>query len=83
MYHKDDNILAYDLLAEAYKKQEDFARYYEARADLFYQMANYPKAIDDLNEALNHLKPEARLENRRLEAKKRQWQAEFERLQRM
>lgn len=83
LYHKDDNILAYDLLAEAYKKQEDFARYYEARADLFYQMANYPKAIDDLNEALNHLKPEARLENRRLEAKKRQWQAEFERLQRM
>lgn len=83
LYYKDDNILAYDLLSEAYKLQEDFAKYYEARADLFYQMANYPKAIDDLNEALNHLKADARLENRRIEAKKRQLQAEFERLQRM
>lgn len=83
LFYKDDNILAYDLLAEAYKLQEDFAKYYEARSDLFYQLANYPKAIDDLNEALNHLKPEARLENRRIEAKKRQLQAEFERLQRM
>lgn len=83
LFHKDDNIIAYDLLAEAFKKQGDMARYYEARADLFYQMANYPKAIDDLNEALNFLPADARLENRRLEAKKRQWQAEFDRLQRM
>ncbi len=83
LYYKDDSILAYDLLAEAYKAQEDFAKYYEARADLFYQMANYPKAIDDLNEALNALRADQRLENRRIEAKKRQLQAEFERLQRM
>ncbi|MDP4946240.1 M48 family metalloprotease [Alishewanella sp. SMS8] len=83
LYYKDDNILAYDLLSEAYKAQEDFAKYYETRSDLFYQLANYPKAIDDLNEALNSLKPDARLENRRIEAKKRQLQAEFERLQRM
>lgn len=54
LFYKDDNILAYDLLAEAYKQQEEFARYYEARADLFDQMANYPKAIDHFNEALNH-----------------------------
>lgn len=83
LYYKDDNILALDLLADAYKQKEEFARYYETRADLFYQLANYPKAIDDLNEALNHLPAEARLENRRLEAKKRQLQAEFDRLQRM
>ncbi|WP_423186214.1 M48 family metalloprotease [Alishewanella sp. d11] len=83
LFHKDDNILAYDLLSEAYKLQEDFAKYYEARSDLFYQLANYPKAIDDLNEALNHLGSEARLETRRIEAKKRQLQAEFDRLKRM
>lgn len=83
LYHKDDNIIAYDLLAEAYKRQGEMARFHEARADLFYQLANYPKAIDELNEALNFLTSEARLENRRLEAKKRQWQAEFDRLQRM
>ncbi|WP_333606740.1 M48 family metalloprotease [Arsukibacterium sp.] len=83
LYYKDDNILAYDLLAEAYKQLEDFAKYYEARADLQYQLANYPRAIDDLNEALNHLPNEAKLENRRIEAKKRQLQAEFARLQRM
>lgn len=83
LFYKSDNILAYDLLGEAYKAQGEMAKYYEARADLAYQLANYPKAIDDLNESLNHLKPEQKLENRRLEAKKRQLQAEFNRLQRM
>ncbi|MCS4307589.1 putative Zn-dependent protease [Rheinheimera pacifica] len=83
LFYKNDNILAYDLLSDAYKALGDFGKYYEARADLAYQMANYPKAIDDLNEALNHLKPEQKLENRRLEAKKKQLQAEFNRLQRM
>ena len=81
--YKSDNILAYDLLSEAYKAVGDFARFYEARADLSYQRADYPRAIDDLNEALNHLKPEEKLENRRLEAKKRQLQTEFDRLRRM
>ncbi|KKO46148.1 peptidase [Arsukibacterium ikkense] len=83
LYVKNDNILAYDLLSDAYKSLEDYAKYYETRADLFYQLANYPKAIDDLNEALNQLGDNARLENRRLEAKKQQLQAEFERLKRM
>ncbi|WP_240221687.1 M48 family metalloprotease [Rheinheimera hassiensis] len=83
LFYKNDNILAYDLLADAYKELGDFGKFYEANADLAYQLANYPKAIDDLNEALNHLKPEQKLENRRLEAKKRQLQAEFNRLQRM
>lgn len=83
LFYKNDNILAYDLLVDAYKALGDFGKYYEARADLAYQLANYPKAIDDLNEALNHLKPEQKLENRRLEAKKKQLQAEFNRLQRM
>lgn len=83
LYYKDDSILAYDLLAEAYKATEEMPRFYEARADLYYQRANYPKAIDELNEALNYLKPEEKLENRRIEAKKKQLQAEFSRLQRM
>ncbi|HBN89569.1 MULTISPECIES: M48 family metalloprotease [Rheinheimera] len=83
LFYKSDNILAYDLLSEAYKAVGDFARFYEARADLSYQRADYPRAIDDLNEALNHLKPEEKLENRRLEAKKRQLQTEFDRLRRM
>ena len=83
LFYKSDSILAYDLLSEAYKASEDFARFYEARADLSYQLANYPRAIDDINEALNHLAPEEKLENRRLEAKKRQLQAEFDRLRRM
>ncbi|MEW5681639.1 MAG: M48 family metalloprotease [Pseudomonadota bacterium] len=83
LFYKNDSILAYDLLSEAYKATGDMARFYEARADLSYQLANYPRAIDDLNEALNFLKPEEKLENRRLEAKKRQLQAEFDRLRRM
>ena len=83
LFYKSDNILAYDLLTQAYKAVGDFARFYEARADLAYQRADYPRAIDDLNEALNHLKQEEKLENRRLEAKKRQLQTEFDRLRRM
>lgn len=83
LYYKSDNILAYDLLSDAYKQLEEFPKYYEAQADLYYQLANYPKAIDDLNEALNHIGDNSRLENRRVEAKKQQLQAEFDRLQRM
>ncbi len=83
LYYKNDNILAYDLLSDAYKRLEDYPKYYEARADLYYQMANYPKAIDDLNEALNHIGEKSRLENRRVEAKKQQLQAEFDRLKQM
>ena len=75
--------MAYDLLSEAYKANGDMSRYYEAKADLSYQLANYPKAIDDLNEALNYLKPEEKLESRRLEAKKSLLQTEFDRLRRM
>lgn len=83
LFYKNDNILAYGMLSDAYKALGDFAKFYEARADLSYQLANYPKAIDDLNEALNHLQPEDKLENRRLEAKKNQLQSEFNRLKRM
>jgi beta-barrel assembly-enhancing protease len=50
---------------------------------MYYQMAVYPKAIDDLNEALNHLEPSNKLENRRIEAKKKQWQTELNRLKRL
>ena len=83
LYYKNDSILAYDLLSEAYKANGDMSHYYEAKADLSYQLANYPKAIDDLNEALNYLKPEEKLESRRLEAKKSLLQTEFDRLRRM
>jgi beta-barrel assembly-enhancing protease len=83
LFYKDDNILAYSLLADAYKKMEDLPRFYEAQADISYQLANYPKAIDNIDQALNYLQPEEKLEARRLEAKKKQLQAEFSRLQRM
>ena len=83
LYYKNDSILAYDLLSEAYKANGDMSRYYEAKADLSYQLANYAKAIDDLNEALNYLTPEEKLESRRLEAKKSLLQTEFDRLRRM
>jgi len=83
LFYKNDNILAYGMLADAYKASGDFAKYYEARADLRYQQADYPRAIDDLNEALNYLKSEEKLENRRLEAKKNQLQTEFDRVRRM
>lgn len=83
LHYKPDNILAYDLIARAYQNLEDFARFYEARSDFHYQLANYPRAIDDLQEALNHLTSAETLENRRLEAKRRQIQAEYDRLRRM
>ena len=83
LYFKNDIFLAYEMLADTYKAMEDYARYYEARADLYYQLAVYPKAIDDLNEALNHVGPKNTLEIRRIEAKKKQWQAELNRLKRL
>jgi predicted Zn-dependent protease len=83
LYYKTDLFLAYEMLADTYKAMEDFAHYYEARADLYYQLAVYPKAIDDLNEALNHIEKKNTLEIRRIEAKKKQWQAELNRLKRL
>lgn len=83
LFYKDDNILAYSMLADAYKALEDLPRFYEAQADISYQLANYPKAIDNIDEALNYLQSDEKLEARRLEAKKKQLQAEFSRLQRM
>ncbi|OBP15246.1 peptidase [Rheinheimera sp. SA_1] len=83
LYYKNDNFLAYEMLVEAYKGLNDMARYYEARADLYYQLANYPKAIDDINVALNQLTPDDQLESRRLEAKKKQLQTEFSRLKKL
>ncbi len=83
LYFKPDTYLAYEMLIDAYKSLNDMAKYFEARADLYYQLAIYPKAIDDINESLNRLAETDKLESRRLEAKKKQWQAEFARLKQL
>ncbi|WP_031570978.1 M48 family metalloprotease [Rheinheimera texasensis] len=83
LYFKPDTYLAYEMLIDVYKSMNDMAKYFEARADLYYQLAIYPKAIDDINEALNRLAATDKLESRRLEAKKKQWQAEFTRLKQL
>lgn len=83
LYFKPDTYLAYEMLIDVYKSLNDMAKYFEARADLYYQLAIYPKAIDDINEALNRLAEGDKLEGRRLEAKKKQWQTEFTRLKQL
>jgi hypothetical protein len=71
------------MLVEVYRQLDDMAKYYEAKADIYYQLAIYPKAIDEINMALNHLADDDQLENRRLESKKKQWQTEFNRLKKL
>ncbi len=83
LYFKPDTYLAYEMLIDVYKSLKDMSKYFESRADLYYQLAIYPKAIDDINEALNQLAESDKLESRRLEAKKKQWQAEFSRLKQL
>jgi predicted Zn-dependent protease len=83
LYYKNDNFLAYEMLVDTYKGLNDMARFYEARADLYYHLANYPKAIEDINVALNQLKSDEQLESRRLEAKKKQLQTEYSRLKKL
>lgn len=83
LFYKEDNILAYGMLIDAYQAMEDLPSLYEARANVSYQLANYPKAIDYIDEAINYLQPEEKLEARRLVAKKKQLQAEYSRIQRM
>jgi len=83
LYFKPDTYLAYEMLIDVYKSMNDMAKYFESRADLYYQLAIYPKAIDDINEALNRLSEGDKLESRRLEAKKKQWQTEFTRLKQL
>ena len=83
LYYKNNNFLAYEMLVEVYRQLDDMAKYYEAKADIYYQLAIYPKAIDEINMALNHLADDDQLENRRLESKKKQWQTEFNRLKKL
>ncbi len=83
LYHKNSHFLAYEMLVEVYRQMNDMAKYYEAKADLYYQLAIYPKAIDEINMALNQLASDDELENRRLESKKKQWQTEFNRLKQL
>jgi len=83
LFAKPDTFLAYDMLSDVYKQLGDKAKYFETRADMYYQMAIYPKAIDDVNEALNHLAADDKLESRRLEAKKKQWQTELTRMKQL
>ncbi len=83
LYYKNNNYLAYEMLVEVYRQMNDMAKYYEAKADLYYLMAIYPKAIDELNMALNQLATNDELENRRLESKKKQWKTELTRLKQL
>ena len=83
LYYKNNNYLAYEMLIEVYRQMNDMAKYYEAKADLYYLLAIYPKAIDELNMALNQLANNDELENRRLESKKKQWKTEFTRLKQL
>lgn len=80
---KPDHYLAKQLLVDAYQKQQKMAAYHEANADLYGEIGAFMKAADEVQKALNFIKPHEKLKQKRLKAlllQYRQLQKELARL---
>ena len=83
LLEKPEHNLGMQLLADAYKKQENLAAYHEANADVLAQYGAYLKAADEVQKALNFVEPQELIKQQRLKAlltQYRQMQKELARL---
>ncbi|NMM40280.1 beta-barrel assembly-enhancing protease [Pseudoalteromonas arctica] len=83
LLEKPEHNLGMQLLADAYKKQDNLAAYHEANADVLAQYGAYLKAADEVQKALNFVEPQELIKQQRLKAlltQYRQMQKELARL---
>ena len=83
LLEKPEHNLGMQLIADAYKKQDDLAAYHEANADVLAQYGAYLKAADEVQKALNFVEPQELIKQQRLKAlltQYRQMQKELARL---
>jgi predicted Zn-dependent protease len=75
-----DNMLAYDLLSEAYRSNEQKLEMHQVKAEVYALAAAYPRAIDELHTAYNYA-DERNIEKQRIRARIEQFRTAQERLQ--
>jgi beta-barrel assembly-enhancing protease len=63
-----DNVLAYDLLSEAYREGQQPLEMHQVKAEVYALVAAYPRAIDELQSAYNFA-GEKQLEKQRIRAR--------------
>jgi predicted Zn-dependent protease len=75
-----DNLLAYELLSDAYSSSEQKLEMHQVKAEVFALIAAYPRAIDELHNAYNYA-DERNIERKRIRARIEQFRIAQERLQ--
>ncbi|PKG97444.1 M48 family metalloprotease [Paraglaciecola sp. MB-3u-78] len=75
-----DNMLAYDLLSDAYRISEQKLEMHQVKAEVYALVAAYPRAIDELHTAYNYA-DERNIEKQRIRARIEQFRTAQERLQ--
>jgi predicted Zn-dependent protease len=75
-----DNMLAYELLSDAYRSSEQNLEMHQVKAEVYALAAAYPRAIDELHTAYNYA-DERKIEKQRIRARIEQFRTAQERLQ--
>ena len=80
---KPDDLIAHELLRQAYNKTKNMAKYHATGAEYFALVSNYTKAIQSADLALSTLNPENTSEISRLEALKIQFRQRMKYMQKI
>ena len=75
-----DNLLAYELLSDAYSSSEQKLEMHQVKAEVYALLAAYPRAIDELHTAYNYA-DDRKIEKQRIRARIDQFRTAQERLQ--
>jgi predicted Zn-dependent protease len=75
-----DNMLAFDLLSDAYKYSEQKLEMHQVKAEVYALVAAYPRAIDELHTAYNY-SSDRPIEKKRIRARIEQFRSAQEKLQ--
>ncbi|MCU4676967.1 M48 family metalloprotease [Catenovulum sp. 2E275] len=77
------HYLAWQIMADAYKQLGNRSQYHQAQAELYALVLAYPKAIDELHTAFNHIDRQSEIDKKRISARIKQLRNEQENLKRL
>ncbi len=77
------HYLAWQIMADAYKALGNRSQYHQAQAELYAMVLAYPKAIDELHTAFNHIDRQSEIDKKRISARIKQLRNEQENLKRL
>lgn len=77
------HYLAWQIMSDAYKQLGNRSQYHQAQAELYAMVLAYPKAIDELHTAFNHIDRQSETDKKRISARIKQLRNEQENLKRL